>query len=162
MADIMSAEKRSALMSRIRAKDTRPELRLRKQLWRAGFRYRLHGKQLPGQPDLVFPKWKAVVFVHGCFWHAHTGCPYFQLPKTRPDFWTNKLNRNRDRDSRAVAALRMEGWRVAVVWECALHAETATTAQRLGRWLRSRRPMIEIEEAGLPGRVRSATATKGI
>jgi len=160
MADIMSAERRSALMSRIRAKDTRPELCLRKELWRAGFRYRLHGKQLPGQPDLVLPKWNAVVFVHGCFWHAHAGCPYFQLPKSRPEFWAKKLDQNRKRDSGAVAALRKDGWRVAVVWECAVRAEAAATAQRLGRWLRSRRPTMEVKGSGLPGRIPSANTIK--
>lgn len=162
MSDVMSAEKRSALMSRIRAKDTRPELRLRKLLWQAGFRYRLHGKQLSGQPDLVFPKWNAVVFVHGCFWHAHIGCPYFQLPKTRPEFWARKLEQNRNRDSGVVASLRKDGWRVAVVWECALRAEAATTTQRLALWLRSTRPNIEIEGSNLAGRRRSAVATNGI
>ena len=86
MVDVMSAEKRSALMSRIRGKSTGPELLVRNRLWRAGFRYRLHAKGLPGRPDLVLRKWKAVEFVHGCFWHRHAGCRYFRLPKTRSDF----------------------------------------------------------------------------
>lgn len=144
MADIMSAEKRSALMSRIRAKDTRPELCLRKQLWRAGFRYRLHGKQLPGQPDLVLPKWNAVVFVHGCFWHAHAGCAYFRLPKARAEFWAEKLGRNRARDAAAIAALLQDGWRVATVWECSLRADADAAGQRLTRWLRGRSSRLDL------------------
>lgn len=144
MADIMSAEKRSALMSRIRAKDTRPELRLRKQLWRAGFRYRLYGKQLPGQPDIVLPKWKAVVFVHGCFWHAHAGCPYFQLPKTRAEFWAKKLEQNHARDAKVVDRLRRDGWRVATVWECALRLDADAAGQQLVRWLKGSSPRMEL------------------
>lgn len=145
MADVMSAAKRSALMSRIRTKDTRPELRLRKLLWQGGLRYRLHVKQLPGQPDLVLPKWNAIVLVHGCFWHAHIGCRYFQLPKTRPEFWKPKLEQNRQRDSATITALRRSGWRVAIVWECALRADAVTTARLLSRWLKTSSPRIVLD-----------------
>ena len=134
MVDVMSADKRSALMSRIRGKDTGPKLRAPKQLWRAGFRYRLHAKGLPGKPDLVLPKWKAVVLVHGCFWHRHTDCPHFRLPKTRPEFWDEKLRRNQERDEAAIAALINVGWRVAVVWECAVRNNPDAVGRKLAIW----------------------------
>lgn len=135
MVDVMSSDKRSALMSRIRGKNTGPELLIRKYLWHAGFRYRLHNKRLPGKPDLVLPRWNAAVFVHGCFWHRHTGCPYFRLPKTRAVFWDEKLSDNQARDFAAIAALVGDGWRVAVVWECALRASADATGRKLASWL---------------------------
>ena len=153
MVDVMSADKRSALMSRIRGKDTGPELRVRKQLWRAGFRYRLHAKGLPGKPDLVLPKWEAVVFVHGCFWHCHAGCPYFRLPKTRPDFWDEKLRRNQERDETAISALIDVGWRVAVVWECAVRSDPDAVGRKLAAWAGRGKGNIQIE--GLDQKVRS-------
>lgn len=106
-------------MSRIRGKDTRPELVLRKGLHRAGLRYRLHVKELPGRPDIVFPRHRAVALVHGCFWHGHD-CPMFRLPATRPAYWREKIASNQHRDDRARAALLTNGWRVLTVWECAL------------------------------------------
>lgn len=159
MTDIMSADKRSALMGRVRAKDTKPELLLRRYLWRSGFRYVLHAAQLPGKPDLVLPKWNAIVFVHGCFWHAHQGCPYFQLPKTRSDFWSDKLQKNSERDSTATKALARDGWRVATVWECAIRADAGATGRRLARWLRSRSPWIELEAADFTRRNRPVRTT---
>ncbi|WP_426664467.1 very short patch repair endonuclease [Rhodanobacter aciditrophus] len=140
----MSAEKRSALMSRIRGKDTRPELLVRRSLWRAGFRYRLQARELPGKPDLVLPKWKAAVFVHGCFWHRHNGCAYFRLPRTRPQFWDTKLRRNSDRDAGAISRLMEEGWRVAVVWECALRANADKAGEILAAWISAGQDTIEI------------------
>lgn len=109
---------RSEVMSRIRGKDTKPELAVRRALWAAGLRYRLHDKQLPGRPDLVFPKRRTVVFVHGCFWHSHEGCVKFQMPKTRADWWAAKLERNKARDTQVHAELEAAGWRVLVIWEC--------------------------------------------
>lgn len=117
--DVLTAEQRRLNMSRIRGKDTRPELELRRLLHAAGFRYRLHGKKLPGRPDMVFPKYRAVVFVHGCFWHRHD-CPLFHWPASRGDFWRAKLNRNAERDQQTAARLQEAGWRVLTVWECAL------------------------------------------
>lgn len=119
MTDIVSAAVRSRMMSAIRGKDTAPELRVRRALHQRGFRYRLHAGKMPGRPDLVFPKWRAVIFVHGCFWHGH-GCHLFRLPATRSEWWRAKINGNRQRDARSIAALHDAGWRVAVVWECAL------------------------------------------
>lgn len=120
MADIMSPEKRSALMSRIRGRDTTPEKRVRQLLWRAGFRYRLHRKDLPGRPDIVFPGLRKAIFVHGCFWHLHPGCQNVRVPKSRQDFWLPKLKENRERDLRNQRLLKEMGWDVLVVWECEL------------------------------------------
>lgn len=105
-------------MSRVRAKDTKPEMVVRRLLHAAGYRYRLHARDLPGKPDLVFPGRRKVVFINGCFWHRHGGCALARLPKSRTEFWTDKLERNRERDERNVAALRELGWEVLTVWEC--------------------------------------------
>ena len=148
MTDVMSPDKRSALMSRIRGTNTKPELLVRKYLWHTGFRYRLHVAGLPGRPDLVLPKWNAVVFVHGCFWHRHAGCPYFRMPKTRAAFWDAKLTRNKERDSTAIAALRHGGWRVAVVWECALRTDPDEVGRRLTRWLGQVSVGVQLEAKG--------------
>jgi DNA mismatch endonuclease (patch repair protein) len=105
------------MMSGIKAKDTKPEMIIRKALHAAGFRYRLHVRDLPGRPDLVFPKYKAVIFVHGCFWHGHD-CRYFKLPSTRTEFWERKIADNKSRDAQNIAELFSKGWKVIVVWEC--------------------------------------------
>lgn len=120
MVDVVDKATRSRMMSGIQGKNTKPELLVRKYLHRRGLRYRLHAKNLPGKPDLVFPKYKVVVFVHGCFWHHHTGCKYATTPSSRVDYWTNKLSENITRDNYQVAALEGLGWRVFVVWECEL------------------------------------------
>lgn len=114
---------RSENMSRIRSKNTKPELRVRRTLWAAGLRYRLHENDLPGKPDLVFPGRRTVVFVHGCFFHAHEDCKNFRLPKTRAEWWEAKLARNKARDDEVRAALEADGWRVIVVWECETESE---------------------------------------
>lgn len=119
MVDIVSREKRSRMMSGIRSVDTRPELFVRKALHAKGFRYRLHNPELPGKPDLVFSKFRAVIMVHGCFWHGHDCC-LFKLPSTRPDFWNTKIHRNRERDEIVISQLGKLGWRVLILWECAL------------------------------------------
>lgn len=116
--DPLTAEQRRRNMSAIRGKDTKPEMIVRRALHAAGLRYRLHGN-LPGKPDLVFPGRRAVIFVHGCFWHGHD-CPMFKLPATRQDFWREKIERNQARDSENEAALLNAGWRVMTIWECAL------------------------------------------
>lgn len=110
-------------MSGIRGKDTKPELLIRKGLHRLGFRYRLHVKSLPGKPDLVFPKYKAVILVHGCFWHGHD-CHLFKMPSTRPDFWKEKIGKNQKRDSESIDALEKIGWKVLCIWECSLRGKT--------------------------------------
>lgn len=119
MADVLTPEQRQLNMSRIRGKDTKPEMVIRRGLHARGLRYRLHDRSLPGRPDLVFPKYRTAVFIHGCFWHAH-GCASSKLPATRRDFWQTKLAANVARDRKAVDALLAAGWRVLIVWECAL------------------------------------------
>lgn len=117
MADRVSEATRSYIMSRIRGKDTKPELLLRRALYRAGFRYRLHAKKLPGTPDIVLPRHRTAIQVRGCFWHSHT-CRDGHLPQSREDYWGPKLEANRLRDRRDDRRLRKMGWRVIVVWEC--------------------------------------------
>lgn len=123
MADIVSQEKRSEIMAGIRAKDTVPEIKIRKALHARGFRYRLHEKKLPGKPDLVFGKYRAVIFVHGCFWHGHD-CHLFKWPSSRQEFWTEKISKNKKNDRRAQVLLEASGWRVLHVWECAIKGKT--------------------------------------
>ena len=118
MVDKISKEKRSYTMSRIRSKNTKPEMALRTALFKAGYRYRLHAKHLPGKPDLVLPKYKTVIFVHGCFWHLHENCRDGRLPKSKLEYWEPKLNRNVERDNIHQNALLSLGWKVIVVWEC--------------------------------------------
>ncbi|MDQ1815483.1 very short patch repair endonuclease [Massilia sp. CCM 9210] len=122
MADTVTPERRSEIMSRVRSKNTRPELLVRQLLYKAGFRYRLHRADLPGKPDLAFPGRKKVIFIHGCFWHRHDGCPMARVPKSRVEFWTAKLSANRLRDIQNVAKLNLAGWDVLVIWECELQA----------------------------------------
>lgn len=126
--DVLTPEQRRLVMRRIKAKDTKPEMTLRRGLHRRGLRYRLHVADMPGKPDLVFPRHGAVVFVHGCFWHGH-GCSLFRWPKTRVTFWTTKINRNRERDRSILVALQADGWRVLVVWECAMRGRRARAIQ---------------------------------
>lgn len=120
MTDRISPEHRSWNMSRIRGKDTKPEKRLRTLLHRAGYRFRLHDRSLPGSPDLVLPKYQTVVFVHGCYWHRHENCPKATVPKTRTEFWTSKFEGTIERDNRKEAELESKGWNVIKVWECDL------------------------------------------
>lgn len=122
-------------MSGIRGKDTRPEMLVRRELHRLGFRFRLHRKDLPGKPDLALRRYSAVVFVHGCYWHRHQGCRYATTPATRPEFWKEKFQANVRRDRRDQTALRDAGWRVFVIWECALRREKAGAVARLARAL---------------------------
>jgi DNA mismatch endonuclease (patch repair protein) len=120
MADVHSKQTRSFNMSRIRSSNTKPEMLVRKFLHANGFRYSLHKKTLPGKPDIVLSKYKTVIFIHGCFWHGHTNCKYFVVPKTRTDWWLNKINTNKANDAKAVKALKKEGWKIITVWECKL------------------------------------------
>lgn len=119
MTDVLTPDQRRAVMARIRGKDTIPELLVRRGLHALGLRYRLYGRGLPGRPDMVFRRHRAVVFTHGCFWHRH-GCTLFRWPKTRAGFWADKLRRNRERDQETLVAVSAAGWRVLVIWECAL------------------------------------------
>lgn len=121
--DIVTQSKRSEMMAGIKGKDTKPEISVRKELFKRGYRYRVNVKNLPGKPDIVFPKFSAVVFVNGCFWHQHE-CHLFKWPGTRPDFWKKKIGGNRDRDIKVRNELLEAGWRVLTVWECALKGKT--------------------------------------
>lgn len=120
MADVHKPETRSFNMSRIRSKDTKPEMLVRKFLHANRFRYRLHDKRLPGKPDIVLPKYKTVILVHGCFWHGHEGCKYFVIPKTRTEWWMNKINTNKQKDEANENELRALGWKVLTIFECEL------------------------------------------
>lgn len=144
MADFLSPAERSARMARIRSNDTSPEVTLRRALHRLGLRYVLHKKGLPGKPDLVFPKHRTVVFVHGCFWHRHKGCKVASTPKSNTQFWTDKFDRNVARDARVQDELQAQGWRVFVVWECDLQSKARTNlrAETLAADIR-REPDIE-------------------
>lgn len=145
MADIVDVATRSRMMSGIKGANTKPELAIRRSLHKAGFRFRLHARHLPGKPDLVLPKWRVVVFVHGCFWHRHPGCKFATIPATRADFWATKFAANVDRDQDALALLRMDGWRVATVWECAIRRDTGSVMRRLEEWIRSGSAEIVVE-----------------
>jgi DNA mismatch endonuclease (patch repair protein) len=126
MADIVSTAKRSQMMAGIRSKNTRPEIAIRTSLHAAGFRYRLHVKGLPGKPDIVFPKYNAIIFVHGCFWHGHN-CSLFKMPTTRVEFWETKISRNKETDKSAIQSLLQAGWRVCVIWECSIRGRHKST-----------------------------------
>ena len=142
MVDVVDRATRSRMMSGIRGGDTKPEIEVRSALHRQGLRFRLHGSSLPGRPDLVFPKYNAVIFVHGCFWHGHD-CKYFRLPATQRPFWKRKIEGNRKRDARNKLLLAAAGWRAMAVWECALRGKSVTAraqlTERLARWVRGKR-----------------------
>lgn len=132
MADKLTKEERSELMSHIRSKNTKPEVALRRALWRRGFRYRLNVKRLPGSPDIVLPKHRTVVFMHGCFWHGHKGCKIYHLPQTNTEFWLSKIARNQERDQKVWRQLEAKGWSVVIVWECELaKAKMDDTVERV-------------------------------
>ncbi len=154
MTDVVAPDVRSRMMSGIRSKDTQPELALRKGLFARGFRYRLNDKRLPGKPDLVLPKFHAVIFVHGCFWHQHN-CHLFKWPKTRAEFWHQKLTGNVERDCKNQSTLQDLGWRTLTVWECALKGKEkmnlCTLTNNVSEWLTGEKMSGEI--AGEPGRI---------
>jgi DNA mismatch endonuclease (patch repair protein) len=144
MIDVVNVATRSRMMAGIRAKNTSPELLIRRSLHRLGFRFRLHDKRLPGKPDLLLPKYRAVIFVHGCFWHGHE-CPVFKWPTTRAEFWRSKIERNRENDGCHIKALREMGWRVCVIWECSVRKYGGEVlALRVSRWLAEESHTLEI------------------
>ena len=130
MIDVVDKQARSRMMSGIKGKNTKPELIIRKALFAKGLRYKLHDKKLPGKPDLVFPKYHAVIFIHGCFWHRHS-CHLFKWPSTRPDFWKKKINRNIEVDKRNYKQLKKDGWYILTVWECALKGKNKLPFNRM-------------------------------
>ena len=148
MADVHDAETRSKNMAAIKSRNTKPELIVRRALHNAGIRYRIHVTSLPGKPDIVFPKYNAVLFINGCFWHQHN-CHMFKWPSTRQEFWHKKISGNVANDSRNVDMLHNAGWRTGIVWECALKGKARisveTAIQRLTKWLKSDDKTIEIQ-----------------
>ncbi len=120
MADIKSQAERSKNMSAIRSRETKPEIKIRKALFAKGFRYRLNVRKLPGTPDIVLPKYRTVIFVHGCFWHGHEHCYLFVVPTTRTDFWINKIRINKENDNKAIENLLHDNWKVLTIWECSI------------------------------------------
>lgn len=147
MSDIVSPEVRSRMMAGIRGKDTKPEMTLRRGLHKLGFRYRLHDRGLPGTPDMVFPRYRAVIFAHGCFWHGHE-CHLFKWPSTRKKFWYQKISRNKEIDETNIILLRQLGWRTGIVWECALKGKYKINIEevikRCADWLLSEIPSFEL------------------
>ena len=136
MVDVVDPVTRSRMMANIRGKNTRPEIALRRALHALGLRFRLHGKRLPGTPDIVLPRWKAAIFVHGCFWHRHEGCRFASSPATRREFWEDKFAANVSRDRRDQELLVNTGWRVRVIWECDLKSRGAgKVAYEVKEWL---------------------------
>ena len=120
MPDVLTPDQRRRNMAAIHSASTKPEIRLRRALWRLGFRFKVNDKKLPGKPDIVFPKYRTIVFVNGCFWHGHKGCPISHIPETNTDFWTAKIARNQERDQEVWRQLEAKGWAVIIVWECQL------------------------------------------
>jgi DNA mismatch endonuclease (patch repair protein) len=147
MTDIVTPEKRSLMMSGIQGKNTKPEMIIRKLLHNGGYRFRIHVDKLPGKPDIVLKKYQAVIFVHGCFWHGHN-CKLFKWPQTRPEFWTEKIRRNKKNDEAAYDQLKLLKWRICVIWECsfkgAKKANLPEIAQQIGDWLRCSDDYMEI------------------
>lgn len=148
MADIVDTATRSRMMANIRGRDTKPEILIRSLLHRQGFRFLLHVRNLPGKPDIVLPRFHAVIFVHGCFWHGHD-CRFFKWPKTRPDFWQEKIGRNQTNDYTAKQTLLNTGWRVGIVWECAIRGvgkDISEVISHISEWIHSDNLFIEIKE----------------
>ena len=160
MTDIVDKATRSRMMAGIRGKDTKPELALRRGLHARGFRYRLHAKKIAGRPDLVLPKYHAVIFVHGCYWHRHKGCRYATTPSTRPEFWQTKFEANVRRDRKVQTQLLETGWRVATVWECALRKpdQERIASGLVTAWLRGGPDTLELGEREI---MSSAESTPG-
>ena len=145
MMDVVNKATRSRMMAGIRGKDTMPELALRRALHRRGLRYRLHARDLPGRPDMVLPRFRAVLLVHGCFWHRHDRCSFATIPASNVPFWKKKFRENMDRDSRNVEALLQAGWRVGIIWECAIRGmNIGKIARQVHTWLLSTKRMMEV------------------
>ena len=138
--------KRTYIMSRVKQKDTRIEVLLRSRLHRLGFRFRKNYKKLPGSPDIVLPKYKVALFVHGCFWHGHDGCRKGRRPKTRKDYWLPKIEDNKRRDLNKIGGIDRLGWRVAVIWQCSLDSVIENTLRRLTEWIKTEDTELRIAE----------------
>lgn len=168
MSDFLTKKERSIRMSHIHSADTKPERTLRKALWRQGFRYRVNDRRLPGSPDIVLPKYRTVIFVHGCFWHGHKDCRKYSVPKTNTSFWQDKVARNQERDQETWRKLEAKGWYVVIVWECSLEkskiSETvdtvvATIRQNGELFLQTKENRRKVQEAYLQERRRMKERT---
>lgn len=153
--DTVDPATRSRMMAGVKGKNTKPEIEVRKSLFRKGFRYRINDRRYPGKPDVVLPKYKAIIFVHGCFWHGHD-CGYFRLPATRPDFWEAKIATNITRDANTILRLRAMDWRICVVWECSLRGRARLhrleiIANSIEAWLISKSDYLELDRASCQG-----------
>jgi len=152
MTDVVDRKTRSRMMSGIRNKNTKPELYIRHGIHQLGFRYRLHSTQIPGNPDIALPKHRALIVINGCFWHGHN-CHYFRWPKSNKEFWKKKIASNKKRDSRNIAVQKALGWRILVVWECAvrrsIHDSDFDTISLVANWLNKKKQMAELDEQGL-------------
>lgn len=160
MSDTVDPAKRSWIMSRIRGKDTKIEVALRHYLFRAGFRYRKNDRRYPGTPDVVLPRFRTVIFVNGCFWHGHEGCKKYRIPKTRTDYWTQKIERNRRNDKANISKLEALGWSVIVVWECEVESDFEKTmvsvVERLHQNLRALQEALAAKKALAAGKAGAA------
>ena len=146
MTDIVNAETRSRMMSGIRGKNTKPEMLVRSQLHKRGFRFRLHDRKLPGKPDIIMKKYKAVIFIHGCFWHRHE-CHLFKWPKTRSEYWRKKINGNVNNDQKVIKNLMESGWRICVIWECSIkgaNKDINGILKMIIDWLENEETLLEV------------------
>ncbi|KYQ80838.1 very short patch repair endonuclease [Acinetobacter lactucae] len=149
MVDIVDSATRSRMMSNIKGRNTKPELLIRGLLHAQGFRFRIHRKDLPGKPDIVLPKYKAIIFIHGCFWHGHQNCRLFKLPASRTEFWEAKISKNQENDLKAKDLLLNSGWRICTIWECAIRRskkDPVALIDILTKWLLDSEPLLEINE----------------
>lgn len=147
MVDIVDVSTRSRMMAGIKSRNTKPEILIRKLLHKKGFRFRLHVKDLPGKPDIVLPKYKAVIFINGCFWHGHKDCHLFKLPATRTEFWQEKIAQNQANDCKSINLLLENNWKVCVVWECSIRGATKDpdkVINLISEWLCAKESFIEI------------------
>lgn len=150
--DVLSVESRHKNMAHNKAKNTKPEKQIRSALFKVGFRYRICDKRYPGKPDLIFPRYYAVIFINGCFWHAHEGCRYFHFPESNIDFWEKKFERNKERDAENIKYYQEQCWRICVVWECAIRGKNAKhkieqVTNQIIQWLEEPdEPFLEIKE----------------
>jgi len=147
--DNVTKEKRSEIMSGIRSRNTKPEILIRKGLFKLGYRYRINSNSIFGKPDIILKKYNAVIFIHGCFWHGHIGCENFRMPKSNIQFWIDKIDRNRKRDGEVLNYLHATGWRICIIWECAIRGKKQMKhynkiINKISKWIRSRNIWLEI------------------
>lgn len=149
MVDIVDSITRSRMMAAVKSSNTKPELQIRQILHKRGFRFRLHEKKLPGKPDIVLPKYRAVIFINGCFWHGHDNCRFFKLPATRTDFWKEKISKNKFNDANAIASLLASNWRVCIIWQCKireLKKDLTGLADIVSKFIKGQEPFLELRD----------------